>query len=192
MTQAFSYWRRPYVPSRSSTRSGAICSPTTLHLTPSIYSGFLTPRNNQYSLVAATQSPLYHTFRSSGAVHTSDIPVMPSLLALIMPLIAFASASTVWRKALVTRDQLDAAKMTQTLQLSEEILCAIQATLTPWCHLFTHDTSGCVLYDLLVDSQANPSGEDQDAVVCKTRHDKVKAPPATSTPAPSLDGCTLI
>ena len=116
---------------------------------------------------------------------------MSSLLALIVPLIAFVSASTVWRKALVTQDQLAAASMTQTLQLSQ-ISCAIRATHTPWCHLFTHNASGCVLYDVLVDSQADPPPEDQDAVACKTRHHNGEAPPATGPPAASLDGHTLM
>lgn len=108
---------------------------------------------------------------------------MASLLALLVPLLAAASASTVWHKALITQDRLGAAARTQTVPVSEEILCAITATHTPWCELFTHNASGCVLYDVLLDSLAAPPPEGQDTAACRTRHRNGEAPLATDSAA---------
>lgn len=103
-------------------------------------------------------------------------PTMSLLLTLFTPLLVTAPlimasiVSTVWHRALVTQDQLTAANTFQTFPVSEEVKCAMLATHTPWCHLFTHNASGCALYDLLVDSLADPPPAGQAVAACKTRH----------------------
>lgn len=147
---------------------------------------------NQYRSLATAQSHRHQNVRPSCVVHTADTPAMPSLLALLLALLAAASASTVWHRAMVTQDQLASASRTQTFQVSEEILCAIIATNTPWSHLFTQHTSGCVLYDLLMDSLTDPPPEDQDSAACWTRHCNDEAPLATGNSVVSPGGLTII
>lgn len=123
---------------------------------------------NQYMSVTTTQS---HSLQNSPpfcVAHTADTPAMPSRLPLLFASLAVTVAATLWHRAMISQNQLASARRIQAFQVSEEILCAIRATNTPWSFLFTHNSSGCVLYDLLVDCLASPSPKDQSTIDCWT------------------------
>ena len=115
--------------------------------------------------------------------------LLPSLLVLLALLAAAPAAmsgeTTVWHRAQVSKDQLAAAATSKAQQVLDEIICAILATETPWCHLFTYEGNTCVLYDVVVDSLADPPPEDT-ATPCKTRHRNGKTPPSRCSPSLSL------
>lgn len=106
------------------------------------------------------------------------------LSPLLLPLLALMGAASpagtsgttsVWHRAQVSQHQLAAAVTSKSYQVLDEILCAILATHTPWCHLFTHEGNTCVLYDMVVDNLDVPPPEDT-ATPCMTRHRNSKTP----------------
>lgn len=146
---------------------------------------------NQYLSVAATQSHRRQNSPPFCVAHTADTPAMPSRLPLLFASLAVAVASTQWHRAMISQNQLASARRIQAFQLSDEILCAIRATNTPWSLLFTHNSSGCVLYDLLVDCLANPPPKDQNTIDCWTSHCNGKAPIFTGNSDVFLGHLTL-
>ena len=106
------------------------------------------------------------------------------------PPAAASMTSSVWHSAQVSKNVLAAANTSESYQLLEEILCAIVATQTSWCHLFTYENNTCVLYNVVVDSLAAPPPEDT-ATPCKIRHRNGKTPTAAALPLVSLAATLL-
>ncbi|XP_045137029.1 uncharacterized protein LOC123519639 [Portunus trituberculatus] len=97
--------------------------------------------------------------------------LLPLLALLVATLPATAEMNqVVWHRALVSQAQLDAATMSESFQVSDEILCAALANNSPRCHLLTYEGTTCVLYDVAVDSlDAAPDA----TTPCRTRHRNV-------------------
>ena len=81
-------------------------------------------------------------------------------LALLGTTPSASMTTSVWHRAQVSRDQLAAAAAAaakyKNYQVVDEIPCAMLANQQPWCHVFTYEGNTCVLYDVVVDSLADP------------------------------------
>ncbi|KAG7163516.1 hypothetical protein Hamer_G002710 [Homarus americanus] len=107
------------------------------------------------------------------------------LVAAVTPRVV--AEGVMWYSAEVTTTML-ASSVSMSLQTRGERMCAMRATHTPWCHLFTYQDRICILYELQVLSYSQDQGS--TTTTCKTRHTIGNTLTPTTTHCKQLMGPT--